>query len=136
MRNPNPTAQPELFVAEWIHFTLLGIILPTLKLKVYTFLGLMNAASRNWSILAYKIALLTEQGASTRHFPNFSSGCTSPDTNYETSGAESKLVKNSCGFALRAMAPVDSRAMSQALGFKNPRKPQNLKASALRSKHY
>ena len=23
-------------VAEWIHFTLLGIILPTIKLKVYT----------------------------------------------------------------------------------------------------
>ena len=27
-------------VAEWIHFTLLGIILPTIKLKVYTFWGL------------------------------------------------------------------------------------------------
>ena len=27
-------------VAEWIHFTLLGIILPTIKLKVYTFGGL------------------------------------------------------------------------------------------------
>ena len=26
-------------VAEWIHSTLLGIILPTIKLKVYTFLG-------------------------------------------------------------------------------------------------
>ena len=24
-------------VAEWIHFTLLGIILPTIKLKEYTF---------------------------------------------------------------------------------------------------
>ena len=27
-------------VAEWIHFTLLGIVLPTIKLKVYTFWGL------------------------------------------------------------------------------------------------
>ena len=27
-------------VAEWIHFTLLGRILPTMKLKVYTFWGL------------------------------------------------------------------------------------------------
>ena len=26
--------------AEWIHFTLLGIIVPTIKLKVYTFWGL------------------------------------------------------------------------------------------------
>ena len=24
-------------VAEWIHFTLLGVILPTIELKVYTF---------------------------------------------------------------------------------------------------
>ena len=29
-----------ILVAEWIHFTLLGIILPTIKLKVYTFWGL------------------------------------------------------------------------------------------------
>ena len=28
------------FVAEWIHFTLFGIILPIIKLKVYTFWGL------------------------------------------------------------------------------------------------
>ena len=27
-------------VAEWIHFTLFGIILPTIKVKVYTFWGL------------------------------------------------------------------------------------------------
>ena len=27
-------------VAEWIHFTLFGIILPTIELKVYTFGGL------------------------------------------------------------------------------------------------
>ena len=27
-------------VAEWIHFTLFGIMLPTIKLKVYTFGGL------------------------------------------------------------------------------------------------
>ena len=26
--------------AEWIHFTLLGIILPTIELKVYIFWGL------------------------------------------------------------------------------------------------
>ena len=30
----------EALVAEWIHFTLCGIILPTIKLKVYTFWGL------------------------------------------------------------------------------------------------
>ena len=27
-------------VAEWIHFTLFGIILPTIEVKVYTFGGL------------------------------------------------------------------------------------------------
>ena len=27
-------------VVEWIHFTLFGIILPTIQLKVYTFGGL------------------------------------------------------------------------------------------------
>ena len=36
-----------LLVAEWIHFTLFGIILPTIKLKVYTILGgLMNSATK------------------------------------------------------------------------------------------
>ena len=30
----------EALVAEWIHFTLFGIILPTIKLKVYIFWGL------------------------------------------------------------------------------------------------
>ena len=30
----------EALVAEWIHFTLFGIILPTIKLEVYTFWGL------------------------------------------------------------------------------------------------
>ena len=30
----------EDLVAEWIHFTLFGIILPTTKQKVYTFWGL------------------------------------------------------------------------------------------------
>ena len=29
-----------ILVAEWLHFTLFGIILPTIKLKVYTFWGL------------------------------------------------------------------------------------------------
>ena len=33
-------------VAEWIHFTLFWIVLPTIKLKVYTFLGLMNSATK------------------------------------------------------------------------------------------
>ena len=33
-------------VAEWIHFTLLGIILPTIKLKLHTFWGLMNSATK------------------------------------------------------------------------------------------
>ena len=33
-------------VAEWIHFTLFGIVLPTLKPKVYTFGGLMNSATK------------------------------------------------------------------------------------------
>ena len=35
-----------VLVAEWIHFTLFGIIVPTIKLKVYTFGGLMNSATR------------------------------------------------------------------------------------------
>ena len=39
--NPRP-----YLVAEWIHFTLLGIIVPTIKLKVYTFSGLMNSATK------------------------------------------------------------------------------------------
>ena len=30
---------PSGLVAEWIHFTLFGVILPTIKLKVYTFWG-------------------------------------------------------------------------------------------------
>ena len=33
-------------VAEWIHFTLFGIILPTIKLKVCTFGGLTNSATK------------------------------------------------------------------------------------------
>ena len=33
-------------VAEWIHFTLFGIILPTIKLKAYAFWGLMNSATK------------------------------------------------------------------------------------------
>ena len=38
-----------ILVAEWIHFTLFGnfgIILPTIKLKVYTFWGLINSATK------------------------------------------------------------------------------------------
>ena len=34
-------------VAGQIHFTLFGIILPTIKLKVYTFLGLVNSATKS-----------------------------------------------------------------------------------------
>ena len=35
-------------VAEWIHFTLFEIILPTIKLKMYSvhFLGLMKSATK------------------------------------------------------------------------------------------
>ena len=34
-------------VAEWIHLILLGIIPPTIKLKVYTNLGLVNSATKS-----------------------------------------------------------------------------------------
>ena len=34
------TVRRVFLVAEWIHFTLFGIILPTIELKVYTFGGL------------------------------------------------------------------------------------------------
>ena len=38
-------------VAEWIHFTLFGIISPTLKLNVYTFGGLVNSATKpRWCV--------------------------------------------------------------------------------------
>ena len=33
-------------VAEWIHFTLFRIVLPTIKLKAYAFGGLMNSATK------------------------------------------------------------------------------------------
>ena len=33
-------------VAEWRHFTLFGIILPTIKLKVQTFGGFVNSATK------------------------------------------------------------------------------------------
>ena len=42
-----------LLVAEWIHFTLFGIILPTVTLQVYTFGGLMNSAAKNWDYPTY-----------------------------------------------------------------------------------
>ena len=46
--HPSRTSEPisvdygrsEDLVAEWIHFTLFGIMLPPIKLKVYTFWGL------------------------------------------------------------------------------------------------
>ena len=37
-------------VAELVHFTLFGIILPNIKLKVYTFFGLMNSASKRLGV--------------------------------------------------------------------------------------
>ena len=37
-------------MAEWIHFTLSGITLPTIKLKVYTFGGPMNSATKNYKL--------------------------------------------------------------------------------------
>ena len=42
---PRPSNIPDL-VAEWIHFTLFVIVLPTIKLKVCTFWGLMNPATK------------------------------------------------------------------------------------------
>ena len=33
-------------VAEWIHFTVFGAILPTIELKVYAFWGLVNSATK------------------------------------------------------------------------------------------
>ena len=35
-----------LLVDEWIHFTLFGIILPTIKTKRVHFWGLMNSATK------------------------------------------------------------------------------------------
>ena len=48
---PNQSAKSSFFladflVAEWIHFTLFGIVLPTIKLKVYTFWGLRTQQVR------------------------------------------------------------------------------------------
>ena len=36
----------EFLVAEWIHFTLFGMVSPTINPKVYTFGGLMNSATK------------------------------------------------------------------------------------------
>ena len=38
--------KPILLVAEWAHFTLFGILYSPVELKVYTFLGLMNSATK------------------------------------------------------------------------------------------
>ena len=35
-----PDCKCSILVAEWMHFRLFGIILPTINLKVYTFWGL------------------------------------------------------------------------------------------------
>ena len=40
-----------IFVAEWIHFTHVGIILPT-KTKSVNFLGLMDSATKGYGGLA------------------------------------------------------------------------------------
>ena len=40
VRNGRLVASSGNLVAEWIHFTLFGVILPTIKLKVCTFGGL------------------------------------------------------------------------------------------------
>ena len=39
-----------ILVAGWMHFTLFGIIFPTIKLKVYTCWGLMNSATKEWRV--------------------------------------------------------------------------------------
>ena len=41
-----PTRALRFLVAEWIQFTLFGILSPTIKLKVCTFGGLMNSATK------------------------------------------------------------------------------------------
>ena len=38
----------KVLVVEWIHFTLFGIILPTIKLKVCTAGALMNSATKKY----------------------------------------------------------------------------------------
>ena len=40
-------------VAAWMHFTLLGIMLPINKPKVCTFRGLMNSATKSWEPLTF-----------------------------------------------------------------------------------
>ena len=42
----NATAVFNYLVAEWIHFTRFGIILATIKRKVYTFWWVMNTATK------------------------------------------------------------------------------------------
>ena len=46
MRMANFPAVMKNLVAEWIHFTHVGILLPAIKPKVYTFWGLMNSATK------------------------------------------------------------------------------------------
>ena len=43
----------KLLVAEWIHFTLFGIISPTVRTKSIHFLGLMNSATKNFTPKPY-----------------------------------------------------------------------------------
>ena len=51
-----------VLVAEWIHFTLVGIILPTIKLKVRTLGGLMNSATKVLASLQGFGALVQKSG--------------------------------------------------------------------------
>ena len=46
LRRPKRLKDAEDLVAEWIHFTLFGIIVPTIKLKVQAFGGIMNSATK------------------------------------------------------------------------------------------
>ena len=58
-------------VAEWIHFRLLGIILPTIKLKVYTFLGLVNSAlSLGSPVVAGALLMFNFKGTLRKLVPN------------------------------------------------------------------
>ena len=47
-----------VLVAEWIHYTFFGIELPTIKLKVYTFWGLLNSATKLNPIIPLVVILI------------------------------------------------------------------------------
>ena len=66
-------------VAEWMHFTLFEMILPTTKLKVCTFLGLMISAIQAGNLYPFggsynptigeKVSLSWARALSPRHNP-------------------------------------------------------------------